>query len=265
MPEAVRRVVWDLDDTFWKGTFSEGGVTYSRQNHDVVIELNRRGIMSAICSKNDREPIRDFLQGTGAGDNFIFPSISWKTKGPRLRCLIEEVRLRLASVMFIDDNHLNRAEAAAMIPGLQIDDETFIPALLDDPRFVGKKDESLTRLRQYKVLEAKRTAQLKTGGDNAAFLRASAIRVFVDYDVAANIDRAIELINRTNHLNFTKNRLPEEPQAARAELLTELSARKTVDWITQVFSTDTQSSRHAGRAEHGHVRRMRDADDQRLF
>ena len=43
MAEAVRLVVWDLDNTFWDGTLSEGGITYSSANHDIVIELAKRG------------------------------------------------------------------------------------------------------------------------------------------------------------------------------------------------------------------------------
>jgi predicted enzyme involved in methoxymalonyl-ACP biosynthesis len=50
MPEAIRLVVWDLDETFWRGTVTEGGITeYIQAHHDIVIELARRGIMSSIC------------------------------------------------------------------------------------------------------------------------------------------------------------------------------------------------------------------------
>jgi predicted enzyme involved in methoxymalonyl-ACP biosynthesis len=53
---------------------------------------------------------------------------------------------------------------------------------------------------------------------NATFFRDSGIQVSIDYDVEANIDRGVELINRTNQLNFTKVRLAEDPEAARDEL-----------------------------------------------
>ena len=46
MPEAVRLVVWDLDDTFWKGTVSEGSMSYNIDHHDIVVKLAERGIMS---------------------------------------------------------------------------------------------------------------------------------------------------------------------------------------------------------------------------
>ena len=46
--EAIRLVIWDLDETFWDGTLTEGGIAYRRDHHDLVVELARRGIMSSI-------------------------------------------------------------------------------------------------------------------------------------------------------------------------------------------------------------------------
>ena len=56
------------------------------------------------------------------------------------------------------------------------------------------------------------------GGSNVEFLRSSDIRVEVEHDIEGHIDRVIELINRTNQLNFTKRRLPEDRTAAEAEV-----------------------------------------------
>jgi FkbH-like protein len=217
--ETVRLVIWDLDETFWKGTVTEGGITeYVQAHHDIVITLARRGIMSSICSKNDADTILPILQEKGIADYFIFPSIDWNPKGPRLAALIEAVQLRPATVMFIDDNPGNRAEAERLVPGLQVEDEHFIARLLDDPRFRGKNDDTLSRLAQYKLLETRKRDERQASGDNAVFLRSCDIRVRIEYDVLSHLDRAIELVNRTNQLNFTKSRLPEDPDEARAIL-----------------------------------------------
>ena len=221
MTEPIRLLVWDLDETFWQGTLTEGGITYRQDTHDIVVALARRGIPSAICSKNDIGPVRDILTARGIWDYFIFPSIDWTPKGPRLRALAEAVQLRPETIAFIDDNALNRAEAEHFVPGLRAYDETVIPTLLDEPLLRGKPDPELTRLRQYRLLQERQTALTQTG-DTDAFLRDSAIRVTIDYDVGASLDRAIELVNRTNQLNFTKRRLPEDVHAARAELREQL-------------------------------------------
>ena len=224
MTEKVRLVVWDLDDTFWRGTVSEGGMTsYIQSHHDTVIELAKRGIMSSVCSKNDEETIFKILREKGILDYFIFPSINWEAKGPRLAALIEAVQLRPSTVMFIDDNPGNRAEARAFEPELQIEDETFVEKMLDDWRFEGKPDEALSRLSQYKLLEMRKSDQKKSQGSSENFLRECDIKVYIEYDIASNIDRAIELINRTNQLNFTKKRLPDNFEEARKLLLRDVN------------------------------------------
>jgi len=238
MPEAIRLVVWDLDETFWHGTLSEGGITaYLQAHHDTVIALAHRGIISSICSKNDEAPVLAVLRKREIADYFVFPSINWHPKGKRLAALIETFQLRAPTVMFIDDNPANRAEAAAMVPGLQVEDETFVARMLDDPRLQGKHDATLTRLGHYKLLEKRKSDEKQAGGDNTAFLRGCDIRIHIEYDIAAHLDRAIELINRTNQLNFTKRRLPENIADARSELTKQLSPFRASAGLVRVFDT----------------------------
>ena len=53
LQESIKLVIWDLDDTFWKGTLSEGPIEAIPENIHLVQALARRGIISSICSKND--------------------------------------------------------------------------------------------------------------------------------------------------------------------------------------------------------------------
>ena len=52
----IKLVIWDLDDTFWKGTLSEGPIVSIAENIQLVRDLTDRGIVNSICSKNDYEP-----------------------------------------------------------------------------------------------------------------------------------------------------------------------------------------------------------------
>ena len=219
--ENIRLVIWDLDETFWGGTLTEGGIVWREETAHIVRVLARRGIVSSICSKNDPSPVLRVLDTHGMRDYFVFPSISWDSKGPRLAALIEAVQLRAPSILFIDDNAMNRAEAEAFVPGLQVKDETAIAGLLDDPRLRGKPDPDMARLAQYRVLERRHGDQKNAAGDTKSFLRDSRIVVTIEHDILPHLDRAIELINRTNQLNFTKSRLaedPDDPEVARGEL-----------------------------------------------
>ncbi len=217
--EAVRLVIWDLDETFWSGTLTEGGITYNQAAHDAVIALARRGIVSSICSKNDHERIRALLTESGIWDYFVFPSINWEPKGPRLAALVRDIGLRPPTILFIDDNPANLAEARAHVPTIQTARETFVANLLADPRLRGKDDESLSRLDQYRRMQERHVHAAEAGADTSDFLRASGIVVRLEHEPELHLDRAIELINRTNQLNYTKTRLPEDPEAARAALM----------------------------------------------
>src|SRR5665213_1477571 len=193
MPEAVRLVIWDLDDVLWKGTLTEGGIEYDDSVHRAVIELTQRGIMNSVCSNNNYEQVKALLVEKGLWDYFVVPSIAWQPKGPRLQAIIDAVQLRPETILFIDDNPMNRAEAQHFAPGIQVSDEHILPDILSNPLLRGKDDRGLTRLRQYKILERRQSEERLAGVDRIGFLRASDIRVSIDYDIEANIDRAIEL------------------------------------------------------------------------
>lgn len=227
LPEPIRLIVWDLDDTFWKGTLSEGGAEHVEAHERIVIELARRGIMSSICSKNDAAAVAAHFAARPVRDYWIFPQIDWHAKGPRLKALVEAVNLRPESILFIDDNPMMRREAVHFVPGLQVADETVVPLLLDHPLFRGKPDPGLTRLKQYQMLEQRHADAGAGAGGTEDFLRDSGIVVEIDYDVEAHIDRAIDLINRTNQLNFTKIRLPDDLPEARA-ILVDMLRRYTI-------------------------------------
>jgi FkbH-like protein len=217
--ENIRLVIWDLDQTFWRGTLTEGEVAWVDEHENIVKALAARGIVSSICSKNDFDPVMAILKSRNLDSYFIFPSIDWSPKGNRVKAIIENAQLRAETVLFLDDNHLGRAEVAETNPGVNVASELFIPHLLSHPQLAGKDDHDLTRLAQYKSLERRKQAATGAGENADDFLRHSGIKVFIDYDLEGAIDRCIELINRTNQLNFTKQRLPPDPAEARQAFL----------------------------------------------
>ena len=228
----VKMVIWDLDDTLWDGTLSEGPVVLPPGRADLVRTLNRRGIVNAICSKNDLLPVQHELEALGIWDEFVFPRVDWTSKGPRIAQIIEDAQLRPANVLFVDDHPLNLGEAEHFAPGLQTAGPDILDTLLELPELAGKDDVELTRLAQYRILEHKvadRRAARQAASDGAPprststevssqaddegdsanedFLRSCAIRVTLHHDALRQADRLHELSLRTNQLNFTKRRL----------------------------------------------------------
>ena len=78
---SVKCVAWDLDNTLWNGTLLEGGVTALRPGvMDVLRELDRRGILQSIASKNDHDLAMAKLTELGVADFFLYPQINWGAK-----------------------------------------------------------------------------------------------------------------------------------------------------------------------------------------
>ena len=202
----IKLIIWDLDDTLWKGTLSEGGYVLPETHHQLIAELTDAGIVNSICSKNEYEPTKKELVHLGLWDYFVFPSINWENKGIRIKSLIDNMALRPINVLFIDDNLFNLQEAKHHSPELQISTPEIIPEIIEQLQSIEKKDTAHKRLNQYKILEEK-TIAAETYDSNEAFLYASNIRVTIHKNCLEVIQRLHELLLRTNQLNYTKKRI----------------------------------------------------------
>ena len=202
----IKLVVWDLDRTFWEGVLSEGGVTVPERSKELLKCLTDCGIINTICSRNDFAQAKGVLEDAGVWELFVEPSISWGAKGPRLKQLLERLALRPADALFIDDNPSNRGEAAYFLPEIQAAGPDIIPALLARLATLEKTDPEHLRLQRYKVME-RRNAAAEASTDSEKFLYDSDIRVTIHHDCLSQKERILELVNRTNQLNFTKKRL----------------------------------------------------------
>lgn len=207
--KTIKLIIWDLDDTFWMGTLSEGGATAKAENIRLVRDATDAGIINSICSKNEPEPTIAHLKDLGIWEYFVFASINWDNKGARLARMIDTMALRPQNVLFIDDNVHNLQEAKHFLPEIQIAEPDVIAELIAQVALLPKKDIAHKRLKQYKVLEEKAEAA-KSFDSNEAFLYSSNIRVEMHTDCENHIERLHDLILRSNQLNFTKKRISEE-------------------------------------------------------
>lgn len=211
--DKIKLVIWDLDETFWKGTFSEGIVEIPDQNRSLIALLTDIGIVNSICSKNDEKQVMDYLKEQGLEEYFVFPSINWLPKGARVKQLISDMQLRPANVLFLDDNPSNLGEASYSCPEIMTGTPALIFQLFADAEKAERKDPEHKRLQQYRILEERHQARVEFNS-NEEFLCKSSIRVDIMTDCAANLDRIHDLILRSNQLNFTKVRDTKEALAA---------------------------------------------------
>lgn len=211
--DKIKLVIWDLDETFWKGTFSEGNIEIPDRNRNLLALLTDIGIVNSICSKNDENQVMDYLEGQGLAEYFVFPSINWQPKGARIKQLISDMQLRPANVLFLDDNPSNLGEAAYACPEIMTGTPELLSQLLADAEKAERKDPKHKRLKQYRILEEKHQARAEFAS-NEEFLYKSNIRVDISADCDAQIDRIHDLILRSNQLNFTKVRSTKEELSA---------------------------------------------------
>ena len=221
---SVKLVIWDLDETFWKGTLSEEGIEPIQAHIDMVRELVDRGIMCSICSKNDFDEGKKALVELGIWDLFVFPHIAWSPKGQAIEKMVKDMGLRDENVLFLDDNHLNLEEAQFFNKTLMVvEAHGDMTGLLALPQMKGKDDKKHSRLAQYKVMEQKQSEQVETGLSNTEFLKQSEIKIRIITDIENHMDRVLEILNRTNQLNFTKVRANTEKERKELEALLEVS------------------------------------------
>ncbi len=198
----TKLVIWDLDNTLWDGVLDECEVFPNRERIKIIGELNDRGVINSVCSKNDPDRAKAKLAEMSLLDEIIFPSISWQPKGLMVKSIIEACQLRSEDVLFVDDEEANLGEAAFYNPKINT-----LNALNDHANAVLKSIVSANvtddrkRFRQYRNLEKKNIVRMEYS-DNKIFLRESGIEIWLDHRCELYLERIEELVNRTNQSEF---------------------------------------------------------------
>jgi FkbH-like protein len=201
----IKLVIWDLDDTFWEGTLSEGEITPINENIELIKNLADIGIINSVNSKNNLNDVEKKLLELGVRDYFVFLSVNWSAKGQRIKDQIEAMQLRAPNVLFIDDNHLNIEEVRYFNPSIITETPENLHSLYEAAKVAEKKDKKHKRLKQYQLLETK-FVEKSQFSSNEEFLYNSRIKVTISNDCINELDRIHDMIIRTNQLNYTKKR-----------------------------------------------------------
>ena len=90
----IKLIIWDLDETFWQGTLSDGAVSIPEEHKQLIHNMADAGVVSSICSKNDADRVSAVLKQHALQDLFVFPSVNWTPKGERVRQIISSMNLR---------------------------------------------------------------------------------------------------------------------------------------------------------------------------
>jgi len=217
----IKLIIWDLDDTLWQGTLADGEpVVLHAPRAELVRAFNARGVVSSICSKNDFETAKARLVEFGLWDEFVFPHIAFAPKPAAIRAIIDDMQLRPANVLFVDDNAVNLGEVRHCLPDIQTLDVTAPDADDQLAGLLALQTGGRSRIDDYRMLERKRRDRGAASAlSNEDFLRSCAIHACAPY-IMDNLDfvgRIAELINRSNQLNYTGSRV--EPEALARDII----------------------------------------------
>jgi FkbH-like protein len=220
-------LVLDLDNTLWGGVVGDDGVRNVILGRDhplgeafldfqrYVKELRRRGVILAVCSKNDE---RNAKEGFSHPDSiltlndFSLFKANWKLKTDNLREIASELNVGLDSLVFVDDNPAERLLVREQLPEVATpevgsDVSRFAEILEAERYFEPHKvvQDDLNRAEYYK-LNAEREALHTSCTDYGSFLASLEMIAEIAPLSPIYLDRVTQLINKTNQFNLTAKR-----------------------------------------------------------
>jgi len=203
--DALKCVVWDLDNTLWTGVLTEGDpVAVSGETAAIVRSLDERGILQSIASRNSAPEALDVLERNGLREYFLCPQIHWGAKSSSIRTIADTLNLAPDSFLFVDDDPFERDEVKAQLPSIVTAGPEQLPALMSSPLLspVVTHDGRLRRLRY--LAEARRVdAERAFEGPSEAFLASLGLELTIRPAVISDLLRMEELTGRTHQLNTT--------------------------------------------------------------
>jgi FkbH-like protein len=225
-------IICDLDNTLWGGVVGDDGpqniklgppdpVGECFHSFQTVLKgMNARGILLAICSKNDESVALSTIEEHPAmvlrKSDFAGWRINWKDKAENLVSLAEELNLGLDSFVFLDDSPQERDQVRQILPQVFVPDlpaspsnfATFLSSLgcFETPT-LGAED--LNRTEMYRAERGRKEA-VDLSGDVENWLGSLQIEVRVAPLRRESLPRAAQLLNKTNQFNLSLRRLDEK-------------------------------------------------------
>src|SRR5271157_3454091 len=130
-------LVSDLDNTLWSGVIGEDGMAgikvgpeYPGAAYQAVqraqLDLSRKGILLALCSKNNLDDAIEALEKHPGmlvrAKDFAALRINWTDKTQNLREIALELNVGIDALAFLDDNPFEREQVRAALPQVTVID-----------------------------------------------------------------------------------------------------------------------------------------------
>ncbi|MDL4815411.1 HAD-IIIC family phosphatase [Actinomadura opuntiae] len=246
-----KALVLDLDGTVWGGVLGEDGVEgievcdghrgeAFRSFQRVAKQLASQGVLLAVVSKNDPEPVRAALRDhpgmTLTESDLVRVVANWRPKHENLKELARTLNIGTDSLVFADDSAYECGLVRRELPEVAVvqlgtEPALHIGALLRDAWFDVREltDEDRTRGRKYRE-DLDRRDFLDAFESIEDYLRELEVTVRLGDLAEADVGRVSQLTLRTNQFNMTTRRMrPDEVRSFPGRVLTVRSADRFGD------------------------------------
>lgn len=211
-PTLVKCLVWDLDNTLWTGTLLEDpDVAVSGVTRDVIAQLDARGVLHSIASRNDFDLAWQRLEALRLAEYFVHPQIGWGRKSDSVRQIAGELNFALGTVAFIDDMPSERAEVVSRLPDVRCYPADQAASLTGLPEFSpAVVTVDARRRRQMYQANFHREAERESfAGPDEDFLRSLELVTDIARADERSLSRVEELTLRTSQMNATGVHYPD--------------------------------------------------------
>ncbi len=184
----------------------EDGVESLRDNIlSTVKELDKRGILQSIASKNLHEIAIEKLKSFSVDEYFLYPQINWNAKSASIQYIAKQLNIGLDTIAFIDDQPFELEEVKYNCPNVRCYEVSVLNKLLDLPEMIPPivTADSKERRNMYIQDIIRKQAEDQFEGPQQEFLETLDMKVRISKVMAEDLPRCEELTIRTHQLNTT--------------------------------------------------------------
>lgn len=221
-------LVVDLDNTLWGGVIGDDGVENIAIGHetpvaemytlfqDYIKSLKERGIILAVCSKNDEDVAKSGFSHPDSVlklDDFVAFYANWKPKSENLVAIAHDINIGVDSLVFLDDSPMERAEVRQALPQVSVpevvgEDVFSYMRVIEEAGYfepVSLSADDFDRNATYQA-NKKRKNLVASLGNYDEFLRSLDMEAEIASFKPIYFDRIAQLTNKSNQFNFTTRR-----------------------------------------------------------
>ncbi len=226
-------LVLDCDNTLWKGVVGEDGINgielgpespsghvhYDFQRQ--ILELKSRGVLLALCSKNNEEDVFEVFEKHPHSllkkFDFAAHQINWQNKADNMRNLAQILNLGLNSFVFIDDSPAECELLKREIPEVTVlefpshsyDLVNILSRYGGFNRYKKPTKEDVARTQMYHQ-EAQRHHLKSEATDLESYLKSLNLEAEIRPMKESEMTRVAQLTQKTNQFNLTTRRYTEK-------------------------------------------------------